>query len=163
MDYTPSEETDPACLSGNGDINEVTAEVCRSDPFNNPWDLRNDVEAPCLFPYTINGQSFSTCITDEINDFTRPVFRCPIRHIKGIVTDYTDEHLVGNLRLQGEFCPTNTINASEPGPVVYIFNDDGPVYGPNGELELDPGNQNCSRYTLPVFATCKNNCPGGKI
>ena len=47
-------------------------------------------------------------------------------------------------------------------PGQYEFNDDGPVYGPNGELELDPDNDLC-RYRKPVFATCKNNCPGGEL
>ena len=42
------------------------------------------------------------------------------------------------------------------------FNADGPVYGPNGEWELDPDNNQC-HYTRPVFATCKNNCPGGEL
>ena len=45
------------------------------------------------------------------------------------------------------------------------FNEAGPVYGPNGEWELDPDNNLCggSWWTRPVFATCKNNCPGGKL
>ena len=45
---------------------------------------------------------------------------------------------------------------------MYEFNDDGPVYGPNGELELDPNNT-IFCITRPVFATCKNNCPGGEL
>ena len=45
---------------------------------------------------------------------------------------------------------------------VNEFNDDGPVYGPNGELELDPDNYQCGSGR-PVFATCKNNCPGGEL
>ena len=44
-----------------------------------------------------------------------------------------------------------------------VFNDDGPVYGPNGEWELDPDNNLCGYLTRPVFSTCKNNCPGGKL
>ena len=50
------------------------------------------------------------------------------------------------------------------GQLVYEFNDDGPVYGPNGELELDPDLPfyQCGA-TRPVFATCKNNCPGGEL
>ena len=50
------------------------------------------------------------------------------------------------------------------------FNEDGPVYGPNGEWELDPDNNLCfidggvdSYMARPVFATCKNNCPGGEL
>ena len=48
---------------------------------------------------------------------------------------------------------------------MYGFNADGPVYGPNGEWELDPGNNLCDADThgRPVFATCKNNCPGGEL
>ena len=95
---------------------------------------------------------------------------------------------------------------SESGQVVYEWSEEGPVYGPNGQLELDPDNQQCisdqttadhnrqpatsilpptqmtpTTTTLPptqmttnrpppakvngarpVFATCKNNCPGGE-
>ena len=52
---------------------------------------------------------------------------------------------------------------------MYEFNDDGPVYGPNGMLEVDPDNQQCHPPTSDiagqraVFATCKNNCPGGEF
>ena len=47
---------------------------------------------------------------------------------------------------------------------MYEWNDGGRVEGPNGELELDPDNQQCIySYRRPVFATCKNNCPGGEL
>ena len=46
---------------------------------------------------------------------------------------------------------------------MYDFNEDGPVYGPNGEWELDPDNDQCDGATRPVFSTCKNNCPGGEL
>ena len=51
------------------------------------------------------------------------------------------------------------------GQHLIEFNDAGPVYGPNGEWELDPDNNLCggSWWTRPVFATCKNNCPGGEL
>ena len=58
---------------------------------------------------------------------------------------------------------------NESGHVVYEWNESGPVFGPNGELELDPDNQQCYTPTSPVyggrsvFATCKNNCPGGEL
>ena len=116
MDYTPPGDPDPACLTGNGDITEVTAEVCRTNPFNNQFDRRDGIEAPCLFPFTLNGVSHDTCIMDQLTNFTRPVFRCPIRTVKGAGpngTDYTDELLTGGavgtgLFTQGLFCPTNT-------------------------------------------------------
>ena len=49
--------------------------------------------------------------------------------------------------------------------VVYGWNGDGPVTGPNGELELDHDKSfyDCNHRTRPVFATCKNNCPGGEL
>ena len=109
MDYTPPADPDPACLTGNGNITEVTAEVCRSNPFSGYWD-NDGIEAECLFPFTLNGESHDTCIMGEESDFTRPVFRCPIRTVKGAGpngTDYTDFHLTGGFDLQGAFCPTN--------------------------------------------------------
>ena len=54
---------------------------------------------------------------------------------------------------------------SDSGQVVYEWNDGGRVEGPHGELELDPNNTDCddTMYGRPVFATCKNNCPGGEL
>ena len=52
---------------------------------------------------------------------------------------------------------------NETGQVVYEWNDQGPVYGPNGEFELDPGNNLCGAYIIPIFSSCKNNCPGGEL
>ena len=58
---------------------------------------------------------------------------------------------------------------------MYEWSEEGPVYGPNGLLQLDPDNQLCRRSTpdyiltseingtRPVFAICKNNCPGGEL
>ena len=53
-------------------------------------------------------------------------------------------------------------------PYLFEFNEDGPVYGPNGLLELDPDNDLClmpfaNFWARPLFATCKNNCPGGEL
>ena len=101
MDYSPPGDPDPACLTGNGDITEVTAEVCRTMPFAYIWDARDGIEAACLFPFTLEGESHDTCIMDAKEDFTRPVFRCPTRTVKGAGTDYTE--------LLEDFggCPTN--------------------------------------------------------
>ena len=107
MEYTPPGEPDPACLTDHGDITEVTAEVCRTNPFNNHWDGLDGIEARCLFPFTLNGESYDTCFLDQVTNFTRPVFRCPIRTVKVAGTNYTDEHLMGGWALQGAFCPTN--------------------------------------------------------
>ena len=54
---------------------------------------------------------------------------------------------------------------NESGHVVYVWEDGkAPVFN-HGELELDPElpTENCGHYTRPVFATCKNNCPGGEF
>ena len=54
----------------------------------------------------------------------------------------------------------------------YLFNADGQVLGPNGQWQLDPDlpcesdlipGFSVSYGTRPVFATCKNNCPGGEL
>ena len=185
MEYSPPEETDPACQTGQGDINEVTAEVCRTNPSASLWDARDGIETSCLFPFTLNGESYDTCVMAEISGLTMPVFRCPIRTVKNVETDYTDLHLTGS------FCPTNSNSSSvDDGKVMYEWNDLGPVTNPvNGELELDPSNTDCITFPptpspptpppmievlpspvdnqidgrRPVFGTCKNNCPGGKI
>ena len=110
MDYKPPKPDDPACVNGQGDITEVTAKECRSNPSQSWADTRDGLEAKCLFPFTVNGESHDSCIMAKIQDFTRPVFRCPIRTVKGAGpsgTDYTDYHLTGGTNLQGEFCPTN--------------------------------------------------------
>ena len=61
------------------------------------------------------------------------------------------------------FCSIDRFYDYDLGQLVYVFNDDGPVYGPNGEWELDPDNDQCGYQPRPVFATCKNNCPGGEL
>ena len=62
--------------------------------------------------------------------------------------------------------PSVGASLNESGQVVYEWSEEGPVYGPNGELELDPDNQQCNAIDVfgarLVFATCKNNCPGGE-
>ena len=104
MDYTPPGDPDPACNTGNGDITEVTAEVCRTSPFSNVYDRQDGIEAPCLFPFTLNGVTHTGCIMDQVTNFTRPVFRCPIRTVKGAGPNGTDYDLT---HLQSWECPTN--------------------------------------------------------
>ena len=179
MEYTSDGEPHPDYLTGHGDITEVTAKVCRTFSAS-IWDERDKIEAQCIFPFTLDGVTHDTCIMDEIEDFTRPVFRCPIRSVKGAGpegTDYTDEHIIGGGLTEGFFCPTNSISSSinGSGNLVYEWNEQGPVYGPNGQLELDPGNKNCLVFEngeivetfadgkRPVFTTCNNNCPGGEF
>ena len=72
------------------------------------------------------------------------------------------KHNLNNINIS---CSVASYWDSALGQYVY-FNDDGPVYGPNGEWELDPDNLRCGTafgpITRPVFSTCKNNCPGGE-
>ena len=110
MDYTPPADPDPDCLTGHGDITEVTAKVCRTTHSQSWADERDGIEAPCLFPFTLDGETHTTCILSELDQLTRPIFRCPIRTVKGAGpdgTDYTDDHLTGGPDLTGTFCPTN--------------------------------------------------------
>ena len=174
MDFTPSGEADPDCLNGKGDLSEVTAEVCRANPYGYN-DQLTGTEAPCIFPFTLNGVRHTECLTDQIEGFIRPIFRCPIRTVRGAGptgTDYTDQHLTGGgiasdgaADLGGFFCPTNAIGVlglDINDQIVYEWADPGPVIGPNGQLELDTDNDLCGAGR-PVFATCKNNCPGGEF
>ena len=61
-------------------------------------------------------------------------------------------------------CSVGTTGFSGNGSAsLYEWTEEGPVYGPNGLLELDPANNRCYFGQRPVFATCKNNCPGGEL
>ena len=108
MAFTPAGAPDPACAQGNGDITEVTARVCRTSPFSSQIDREEGIEAPCIFPFTLNGESHDSCIFDSIEDFTRPVFRCPIRTLKGIGTNFDNlRQLLEIDDVHGYYCPTN--------------------------------------------------------
>ena len=69
-----------------------------------------------------------------------------------------------------KYCPTNAIRDEEVSGAVYTFNEAGEGNNTyNEEWELDPDNTEAcfnfndpNRYTRPVFATCKNTCPGGE-
>ena len=66
MEYTPGGDPDTACLTGQGDITEVTAKVCRTTPSDIWADQRDQIEARCIFPFFLNGVNYSTCILDEL-------------------------------------------------------------------------------------------------
>ena len=169
MEYSPTGEEDERCNIGTGDITEVGGGECRTTP-TNEWDRRDKIEARCIFPYYIDGQEYTGCTQTEIQDFTKPVFICPIRTIKGSGNNYTSEDATA------KYCPTNAIDHSSQPYGDFTFNAAGPVYNEyNGEWELDPDNiEGCEGYNdflqdndpyyyaRPVFATCKNTCPGGE-
>ena len=65
-------------------------------------------------------------------------------------------------------CSVGT-SLNESGQLVYEWSEEGPVYGPNDQLELDPDNLQCIppiadiNGARPLFSNCKNNCPGGEL
>ena len=172
MIYEYNGEADSDCFTGHGNIKEVTAEVCRTNPSIIPWiwfTRRGGIgldraEAPCLFPYTLDGKSWETCIMAGIGGLTHPIFKCPIRTLKNRGTSYRSSSDIASSEPFIGYCPTNSVKAglSNDGELSYRYNDDGPVIGPNGELEVDPDNDKCGNLKLPIFSVCKNNCPGGK-
>ena len=69
-----------------------------------------------------------------------------------------------DIDIDGSLCPTNAVGVlglTTTGQLVYDWSEEGPVLGPTGQLQLDPDNTLCGAKR-PVFATCKNNCPGGE-
>ena len=176
MTYEADDNVDPDCINGNGDINEVTAEVCTAlrTYYVDYFSYVDDVEAQCIFNFTVDGREWDGCMISGIDDFTHPVFKCAIRTIKNRNTPYYFTNFVKsdgqqvNEVINAAYCPTNSIsyhydwNSDLESFEVkgYFFNSDGPVFGPNGEYELDPENNQCGSG-LPMFGTCKNNCRGG--
>ena len=166
MSYTATEE-DERCEVGKGDTKEVRGDQCRTTPIDF-MDRRDRKEPFCLFPFYLDGIEYNQCTLTEIKDFTRPHFICPIRTIKGRGhngRNFTTEDV------DRKFCPTNAVSNSGWPDYVYTFNEEGEVINTyNEEWELDTDNlQGCARgggnpywYARPVFATCKNTCPGGE-
>ena len=201
MEYEADENNiDPDCVTGTGDITEITADVCTviptlytdsGQPLIDGRSLIDPVEAECIPNYTVDNTKWDGCLVSGIQDFTHPVFKCPIRTIKNRNTTYYTNYdyiynttdFVGievqvqvqvNEVVNGVYCPTNSIaaeyNDDTDTVTGYIFNSSGPVFGPNGEYELDPDNDQCRdpewgvvALGLPVFGTCKNSCRGGEI
>ena len=158
-------DIDPDCTTGTGDINEVTTEACRSSPVyslvNNLLYSEDRVEATCIFPFTYDDMEMTSCLMGGIDNFTHPIFRCPVRSLRDRGASYLSKNDNGESEIFNGYCPTNSIGSSADGSNrVYEFSDSGPVFGPNGEYEVDPDNRDCG-VGLPLFGICKNNCPGG--
>ena len=165
MIFEQTGDIDPDCTTGQGDLEELNDEVCRTNPatyFSNS-NARIEPEPVCIFPFQLDDQTWNECLMSGIEDFTHPVFRCPIRTLKSRETTYFSDYNGINEALKGGYCPTNSIGNKIDGEhVTFTFNEDGPKYGPNGEYEVDPDNSDCGSFSrLPIFGTCKNNCPGG--
>lgn len=148
MSYTAPEE-EPECRQGIGNINEVTTKICRTTPTDED-DRWLRIEAECIFPFTLDNVTHIQCTLSQLAGFTRPQFICPIRTLRGRGTNYTTADS------DTTFCPTN-FNSE------MIGSNSDPVFGPNGQWELDPDNKDCrDEHKKFAFATCKNTCPGGE-
>ena len=73
---------------------------------------------------------------------------CPQHSIKG---QYDEKgiptYTMDDLKLPG-YCPTNFVGVEkdpETNGTTIVYNDQGPVYGPNGQVELDPENSLCPK------------------
>ena len=150
MTFQSTEEDHLRCEEGTGDITEVGGDQCKTSP-NEQIDISDKTEASCIFPYYLDGKEYDQCTLIEREEFSIPKFVCPIRTVKGRGKNFTTDDVGRN------YCPTDFPYT----PVINPY---------NGEWELDPDNSNCPQYDVwqedgdarPVFATCKNTCPGGK-
>ena len=89
LDYRPSGEPDPVCLTDHGDITEVTAKVCRTTPSDIWSDQRDGIEAQCIFPFNLNGESYSTCILDELRKGAK---KCTANKYLVMILDHFEPH-----------------------------------------------------------------------
>ena len=67
MLYTPAIDPnlDPACSNGQGDINQIATDQCRSIPTNQPnsfYLIRSPEESSCIFPFQLDGQEYNRCV-----------------------------------------------------------------------------------------------------
>ena len=158
-------DIDPNCTTGTGDINDVTTEACKSSSIVSL--VNSIIEATCIFPFTYDGMEMNSCLMGGIENFTHPIFRCPVRSLRNRGANYLSNNDNGESEVFTGYCPTNSIGSYvesslfESSHRVYEFSDSGPVFGPNGEYEVDPDNTDCV-VGLPLFGICKNNCPGGE-
>ena len=151
MSYN-SVEVEQECREGVGNINEVTTEKCRTTP-TDEFDRWFQVEAECIFPFTLDNVTHHQCTLSEQLGFTRPQFICPIRILKGRGANGTNYITADS---DTTFCPTNFNSET-------IGSNSDMVLGPNGQWELDPYNENCTeQYKKFAFASCRNTCPGGE-
>ena len=109
MEYKQTNSIDPVCINGNGNIDDVTAKVCRTNPTRTRTFSSNTTtaieflveprieathivndrdEVECIFPYSFDGRNYTECLVFGIEGFTQPVFRCPMRTIKDRGTNY---------------------------------------------------------------------------
>ena len=139
-------------------------------------DREDKKESFCIFPFYLDGIEYNQCTLTEIKDLTRPQFICPIRTLRGRGhngRNFTTEDV------DRKYCPTNVVSSCCYPDYLYTFNEEGEVNNTyNGEWELDTDNLkgclslNYDAFPItindpygaarPVFATCKNTCPGGE-
>ena len=77
LTYTQTEK-DVRCEEGTGNIDEVGGDLCRTTP-TYVFDRLDELEAPCIFLFYLDGIEYNECTLTEIQNFTRPRFVCPLR------------------------------------------------------------------------------------
>ena len=127
--------TNPSCTSSNGE--KSPSQPCRAKLGN---------ERECIFPFYSRGQRYDECALLEPTNFVYPVFRCPtLRSVKK--RDGIDDY--GDLDPNILYCLNSKFELDPSIPAVSASDSGAPV-------NCQPG-----RLATP-FATCKNDCPGGK-
>ena len=96
-------------------------------------------ETECMFPFKVDDKEYDGCLMHGLDDMSHPIFKCPVRSIKN-----RNSSSLTSQDLTTHYCPSAVISA-------------------NGQYELDPDLTCDDAMKLPVFATCKNTCRGGKI
>merc|ERR1719153_128948 len=142
MEYSSTGAEDQTCTAGSGDT-EDKKNICRNT-LSNEFDLREEAEFECIFPFYYNGKKYDECILFEELGFVYPVFRCPIRRIttkmNGIISFNFNASAV-----TGGYCIKKK---TSPGT-------------PEHKLVLDPDYDGCASWNRrPPMSQCKNNCPG---
>jgi len=142
MVYESTGAVDQGCTVGSGDPGDGE-NTCRNT-LSNEFDLREEAEFKCIFPFYYNGKKYDECVLFEELGFVYPVFRCPIRKIttkkNGIISFNFNASAV-----TGGYCIKKK---TKPGT-------------PEHKLVLDPDYQGCASWNRrPPMSQCKNNCPG---
>ena len=174
--------TDPACLMGTGDINDIADQddprkICRTNP-SNPLEELLTPEFPCIFPYYFDGQLIeNNCIQLDIDNLNYPTFTCPIRNITRKypgtnINSFTSDFIANltnpllGLGLDDTFLSETDIDAPA-GADEGFFNglcEDPDSQQPGEALPpLNPDLPCQKSQSRSAFSLCKNNCPGGTV
>ena len=151
LDYDGDPATDQTCRMGSG--GDSPPQPCRETISNL---LTNRAERECIFPFFYEGKLYTECDPLEELDFVYPVFSCPVRNIttKAPWTDPT----TGQVKMINSFPQLRRSSG-------YCVIDPTEEEAAAGQLvTLDPDDDDCFSFQrVPLFSTCKNDCPGGNF